>query len=724
MRLPFLDRKKIKKEFFLTLILDQHALTAVLHESIDQKLLTLSTKEVTFGKTLDDVSSELLITSADKAISHVENSAPKGVFVKKTVFAIPHHWQKEGKILKTNLAKLKRVCDELDLTPVGFLVPIEAILSYMQEKEGAPISAILLEIMAKQTNLYVTRNSSIVEKKSAHIVSGIPHTIEELLKEVKNFDVLPSKIVLLNHDQADLIQQQLLAKNLEKDLPFLHQPQIASLEKGFENEAITRGVAKQMELSVSGDSVEEKRTIDEADIASQKTAEQLGFYKDRDIVKDPPQEKTVDENIVIPDVDNNGVEKSDDAEVYDQESQEEKHKTPFHIVALSKVSSFAKKIKSTGKTKIIAPVVALLLLILFASIYSNAIVKAEVQVTTDTQTVDEELKVSLSPTKDTSYNDKTINITVLSEKAEGELTEKATGKKETGDKATGEVTIFNKTENEKSFEKGETINSENDLTFVLLDDVKIASTAAFSESFSSKKVKVEAQSFGKEYNLPKDTNFSFEDYNTSQYFAKNESAFAGGSTKELTVVSEEDIERLEDKLTEKLTKEAWEKAKEQISDDDIIIDQAISSSLTKKQTSADPGEEAGEVKLSASLLVDIGYYSKAQLESFIQDAESVNIQENFSLSKEQSEIKLENIEKDEESITGDLKMKAVFVPKIDTENIAKNLSLKTHSSAQEELSKIEGIKKAKIIFKNTLPYIPEFFPQNPDNISVIVEADK
>jgi hypothetical protein len=81
----------------------------------------------------------------------------------------------------------------------------------------------------------------------------VEKTVEKLLGQVTKLDVLPSKIVLLHNKEAEAVQQKFLSHHWTKELPFMHLPQVAILDKGFENEAIISGVASQLNVSVRDD---------------------------------------------------------------------------------------------------------------------------------------------------------------------------------------------------------------------------------------------------------------------------------------------------------------------------------------------------------------------------------------------------------------------------------------------------------------------------------------
>src|SRR3989344_600171 len=117
---------------------------------------------------LETASTDELISVIDKTISRAEEVLPADIETHKTVFGLKEGWvEKETKkIKKEYLAKLKKICDALDMKPIGFMVISEAIANLLQTEEGAPLSAILIEMDKKTVNLTLFRAGKISESIS------------------------------------------------------------------------------------------------------------------------------------------------------------------------------------------------------------------------------------------------------------------------------------------------------------------------------------------------------------------------------------------------------------------------------------------------------------------------------------------------------------------------------------------------------------------------------
>src|SRR5690348_12681937 len=157
MRLPFLGSfgKKEVKNHFLALLLQDEKVGAVILQEVNGKLSVVSQAESQFKSSLEEASFEEWLNVIDKAVSVAEDQLGAGLQTEKTVFGVKGEWIEDGKIKKDYLLRLKKVCEELALEPIGFLVFTEAILHLLQQDEGAPVSAILIEIGKKFLTLSI-----------------------------------------------------------------------------------------------------------------------------------------------------------------------------------------------------------------------------------------------------------------------------------------------------------------------------------------------------------------------------------------------------------------------------------------------------------------------------------------------------------------------------------------------------------------------------------------
>ena len=750
MNLPFLKTNKgPEKGYFFALLIKPFTVGAILFEEEHGALVILSSKEINSDKEVDKLSAEELLVLSDKAISSVEPSSPSDVTVEKTIFSVPYNWVEEGKIKHDYLAKLKKLCEDLGLVPMGYLMSIEAIVHQLQRKEGAPISAIFVEAYESKIFLYLVKGGKINKFLESDIEEGAIATTEKLLKSIDDVDVFPSKIVLLNHEGEANTQQEFLSHTWPAEIPFLHLPQVVTLEDGVENEATINGVASQMDLEVSGKTRAVADTPESSETnpspPSTDTSEDFGFRKEKDLNEMETPEKEEDlgsgDNVeVIDEPSEIPINNSQDPKIaYFQKDDEEPRVTQENtnenitdepkssplafILSLGAILKIPKLptpnlngILGGGmKFKLIGIIVILVIIgIAFSYSYYNFILKADISVFADQKTIDDNLdaKFAVGGGKDA------IEIQTIDQEISGDDNKDATGSIETGEKAKGEVTISSSLNSKQTIDAG-TVLTAGGLKFTLDSDVEIASSSGVTD-IKSAKGKVTASDIGKEYNLPSGTKFAVENYSSSSLEAKNDSAFAGGTKEEKTVVAQSDLDDLLAQITDKLEKDALSKAAESVGSGEEVLANALSSEVVKHEFNHKAKDEADSVSVTATVKYTIGKYNKESLARSVAELSNTKIPDNYAFDDNDSTIDISNLKtnSDGNSASAKLSVNAIFTPKIDSSEISKKIVGKSENFAIEEIKKIDGVGDVNIRFKNALPMFPKIIPNNVSNISI------
>lgn len=727
--IPFLSGGK-KEDFFLSLLFQQDKISAILFKEVQKTLVILASSEEKID--LSEATVEDLVIASDTVISKIEMSLPEGATLEKTIFSVPYSWVEEGKIKEERLNQLKKVSVELALVPMGFIVSIEAIIAFLQKKEGVPINGIFVELSESFLYIYLVRSGNILEVKHGKIEESAEKTVESLLASVIKFEVLPSKIILLNNQEAESIQQKFLSHHWTKQLPFQHLPQVAMLEKGFENEAIIHGVANQMGAAIKGDvSVSKFEEKGEAEKTVSAAAGTFGFSQDVDVaknsapIKEEMEEPVMNEKLYEKDI-------AMDEEIEESQVEPERPRGADATGGLlSSLFSFIpkdlsflpKSLTGKGGRSYVIPLAAAVIVIALTAFYYMFLVHAEVTVFTGKKEFNDDVDITLTTSGSSSFDDKVLRIETVTEEVSGDETADVTGKKETGEKAKGEVTVFNKSDKKQTLEKGTTITSSNNLEFVLSDAVEIASTSAFATEFSNKKVKVEAAKFGKEYNFPSNTNFTVANISSSQVFAKNDVAFAGGTKEEIQVVTEEDMTALSESLADTLLAEAKKKASAKLGDDQELLQVVLTTKFDKKTFDKKEDQEAKTLKLSATITYTLGAYKKDELDAFLASSDSFDVPDDFKLSDEESELKLSDVSQEGKNITGKLSFNAIYKPQISIENIPAELKGKSVKAAEERLRQITGVSDVNIALQNSIPLLPSLLPFRAENIALEIKSE-
>lgn len=186
---------------------------------------------------------DALLKAADAAVSQalgIKSSA-------KTIFGLTPDWIIDGKITEEKLGILKKLCQELDLHPLGYVLLSEALENYFKNTEGAPLTGILIGIdwkaglpAGRQGWVSVYRAGKNLGTVPLPEGENIPDQIEQALKRFHQVDVLPARMIIYD-GQEDLtaLEEKIMAHPWTKQLPFLHFPKVEVVPA----EAVVKAVA-------------------------------------------------------------------------------------------------------------------------------------------------------------------------------------------------------------------------------------------------------------------------------------------------------------------------------------------------------------------------------------------------------------------------------------------------------------------------------------------------
>jgi len=745
---PF-QKKKSSSVHYLALLLRDEKAVAIIIEEVQGTVKVIGRHEEKLPSPLENFEYEELLSVLDKTISSAEETLRSSIETENTVFGVKETWVEDKKIKKEYLIKLKKICDELSLKPIGFMVTPEAIAHLIQKEEGLPLSAVLADITDDSVTLSLFRAGKIVQTASGPINESVPHTVDGLLHHF-TIDVLPSRIVLLNENEDSALGQEFIAHHFSKSIPFLHVPQISVLPAGFDGKAMVFGAAEQMGLSASHifddlvitdldqdikhkskqkdhEDTEEKtdKIVDDKDSSLTKNEEKdlknnqdnddFGFVIGKDVTEVKPSPYFDFEK---------NMEKSND-QIIDDDKPSILHSS------MSKVKSLASFLPSIpfsgaslprGKLMIIIPAVLLLFIALLVLYITK--VSAEVTLILEPKGIEKQETVTLSVDGANNFNENILAAKEVEVQLEGSLSMNVTGKEEVGEKAKGTVTLFNNSESRRTVASGTVLTSANNRKFVTDKEVVVAS--ASGSIFSGTKpgtsqVAVTAEKIGNEYNLPSNTEFTIS--GISNIAAKNDSAFSGGSKKEVTVFSKKDADKLSADLPKSLEEKALDALEEKLGGEEISLNEFTDITLTKKNFDKDVGDEAKQVTLKATVLFTTFSYNQKDLNELAQTLLKDDFSDDLSLSDKDTKTNLEDIDiENDEEITATLKVSGGLVPNIDNQSVVDQISGKSFTEATEVLRSLPQVKNAEVKLTPNIPFLPQFLPRMKENITVIFKT--
>ena len=368
-----------------------------------------------------------------------------------------------------------------------------------------------------------------------------------------------------------------------------------------------------------------------------------------------------------------------------------------------------------------------LLIILFGVLGAAAIligaylflVKAQVKIFVEPRILEKDAQVIADPKQKSVDEDaKIIPGQIVETEISGSSKDNATGKKQVGDPAKGTVVIRNKTDDSVTLSKGSTLASSSGLKFNLDLSVTIASKSADDGTYGKATATVTAAQVGADGNLPSGTDLTVANFSTDKLIAKSEGNFSGGTSKEVTVVSDSDQKRLLASLASTLRKGAQQKLQEKLPDKKIL-EEALSEQIVSKSYNKNINDQASEFSLNLTIRYKGTAFDDKDLRGIVSKLVTTQVPDgyNLDLSDTETQADVSKLEKDGKLIFL-ARFKAKLLPKLDMEKIKNQIKGKQTDNAIETIKTLENVLGAEIKVTPTLPKVLQRLPILTKNITV------
>ncbi len=752
------QKEKQPSEYYFALEIGLELVKSAIFAIVENQVKVLS-----LGNAERWENEEELIEAVDACLSSAAEKLPIEGEVKepdKVVFGLPFNWIEGEKIVDEKLKLLKKLSEKLDLKPAGFVVVTEAIVHHIKATEGVPPTAILVHLGMKKVSVGLVRIGKILGPELIDKSDNLADDLIEGLSRFESKESLPARILIYNkEDKLEEARQQLVnypwLEKKKEEVEFLHLPRVEILPLNFDIKAIAlaggKEVAKAAGLVLEEKPVkkekEEKKEVAEEKIEKGEEVEveepgfvpagELGFIKGTDVAEEKieaePEEPL---KPVEP-------EKPEEPEVREPPVIKEppiEEKPSFLGNFFAKITSFRpgpsllRKLnlaylrglmpKSLKTSPILFLIIAFILILIGSAFAAYWFLpRAKVTLFLEPEILEKDFTVKLDPTTDTPDKE---NFILPAEQmkigVEGSKSRTTTGAKEIGDPAKGEVTIYNGTSSEKTFDSGTEIASAAGLEFTLDDDVTVASQSSAADPPGKANVKVTAEEIGTEGNLAAGTEFTIANYAKSDYVAKNDSAFSGGISRQIQAVSEEDKEALLADLEAALEKDAKEKLLTQLSPEANLVEESIATKVISSNYSHEVDEETDSLELSLKLQANALVYTEKELQELVEDSVLESAAEGFEYLPEETEFSFDVGEVDKKGVaTVKTHLKAKLIPKQDLEQIKKNLAGKYIVIGETYLGNLPRVAGFEAVISPRLPGRLGTFPRRVNRIEIEVE---
>lgn len=356
------------------------------------------------------------------------------------------------------------------------------------------------------------------------------------------------------------------------------------------------------------------------------------------------------------------------------------------------------------KKKIILAIGGILLIalgVLFYLFYPKAIITLAVQ----TESFEQPLEIIIDNNIVQNDEDrKAIPGELLEAEQQGGKKFKATGKKEIGEKAKGTITVSNDSGDAQTLAAGSEFQSNN-LTFKAISNTTVPGATASVDSKGNVvktpgkvDVSVEAAEAGDQYNISPS---SFTVVGKSMLSGQSSAAMSGGVSKQLTIVSQNDLNNAKSELANEITSALHEQLNNKAGKNKIIEstikDENISSEANKKA-----GEEAEEFEMKVKVKSSTLSFSEKDYRQMIVKALAGAVPEGKELVlSADDEISTGTVDSDIDHglLTLQGTVKTRLAPKIDQEELKKSIKGKNRVEAEEIIKQNDQIESVDVFLR-------------------------
>ena len=770
MKIPFLSKRQepgepaVKAYFVLRITTTQ--LQAALWETGPGGPEVVATSEYLEW---DPTAGESLVGQADEALGQISEHLPeKAEEPRQILFGVPSHWVADGQPLPTYRDLLKSVVKELGLTALGFAVTSEAVVNLLNQREPAPITAIIVGIDAECLEFSLTFQGKV---QQVEVVKRETDIVESFKVALSKFPAaaMPARMVLFDGGQS-LGEVHATLTHFgwhEADLGFSHPPKIEMLPEKISTMALIGAAnpeAEQVATEVADRNQNEEsalleeeipleeakaETMEEADEKLADTAnteaeeaageddkeedseatEELGVEgfvmgKDiREVTESQPMVRTP--AAAMPRLKHPpAVIEGENLKTPPPGRKEEAYRPPAPTFKRPPM-----KLPKIPVRWVVLPLIALAILGGGLWLVMSR-TSAQIQLLVEPQLLENNFTVTVDPqASEPNQEAGVLPGKVLTAEGTGKKSAPTSGTKTVGDAAKGEVTIYNDTDSARELAAGTTIANDKGMKFTLDQEVKIASKSVDLASSSpykpgSAKVKVTAAKIGAESNLEANTSFTVANFSQTTILARNEAAFSGGTSKEAKGVSKADVEKLTKDLVGELESQALEKLNGQVASGNQLVTASLTSKTKTQEFDHKVDEEADVLSLTLTSQFSGVSFSTTEFNDLVKKQLSTKVPTDKQLA-EDSKVEFKPKEDASEgSYVFEVATQSFLLPKLNPENIQNKVKGNAVDSMKVYLLSLPSVRQIKVEVKPKLPGILNRFPFKSEKISITIEPMK
>ncbi len=739
-RLPF-GQKTQESEYFFSLNIGLSLVSASLWSLTGKNLEILGTSTMPYSDTED------LIDKANRALEKA-----LGAFElepEKILFGVPDGWLMDDNLKEPYLKLLRTMLKEYGLEPLAYVATSHALSHFVHKHEGVPLSAVLVEV-GDFVVVTVVQAGKIIGTKAAKHTDQLFADVEKAINGISGVENLPSKILLYSADQTTSLtrlKESLLSYPWVQKLPFLHLPKIETLPATTINDALVYAGASEMlpdvspAISYAGAGSQSPIARVESLLSNAADAAGLGFVTGDVLNQEKPapaEPSKEDDNLRDP-----------EGPLFEEEEPPLRHqpavRAPMEVMApieeefvqvenkltpyFAKIQRFIPTSLSHSKFANRRLLIPLGVIVLLAVAYL-LLIKAEVTILVDPKILEKDAQVIADPkVKSVDEANKIIPGTIVETSVTGTAQGTATGQKAIGNAAKGTVILYNQTSNSVSVPSGTTLTSDKGVKYKLDSGVQLpAQSVSTGSAFQkittpgkSDPVNATAVAIGPESNLAPLANLTVGNYAQADVVAQNDSAFAGGTSKNVTVVTADDQKKLQAQVTADLKKKASDELQGKLQAGQKVPVDALSVTDSKFVFNKSVNDQATEFTVNATLKVKGTAYVDTDLKTILGKMVETTVPDGYVLNLQETETQadISSVDKDGK-ITFLAKFRAKLLPNLGTDELKGRLRGRSVGEVAEIVKGLENAVGSEVKTSPNLPSALVRMPLLIKNITIKV----
>ncbi len=637
--------------------------------------------------------------------------------VSKAVFGLSWSMFENDQLSEKAAKLLKSLSEDLELSAQAFVSLAAAINHLLKVEESVTPQAVLVGAFGDFAEVHLIKNNKIVATKTSQSPSGekIAQLISQLKEEAQE---LPSRIVVFGIDEKSELYRKLLKTNWQEI--FAHQPKIDLVEDEDLGKAVAYAQAQDI-LGHEPSLITQPVAGDQTPKETAPKPNELGFIEGEDILKiesatpapspkveTPPQ--VAEEMVLPPDQEGYAIE-IEEPQVAPHEQKTGKPQKSLFVKIISLITQVP------PQKLLLAALIIVILLILAAYVAGQTLVKAQVIIKVNAKVQEANFTAKAISGGQLDLAASQIPAEKVVGRSEGSQKAVATGTKKIGEKAKGEVNVLNWTTSPKKFSAKTIILTKDGLKFTLDSDVEVASRSASTPGQS--KITALAVEIGPSGNLSSGNDFTFQEFDELLYSAHNDTGFSGGDEKQITVVAQDDLDKLAKSLTESLTEKAKQDLKNKTADKKIP-DEAIVIKVAKKEFDKKLDEEASIINLNMQVEAESLAYDEKDLKNLLVGSIK-DLPQNLEVKAENIEIIDLSTSQKGNTLTISGKYRASLVPKFAEDELRAKIAGKSLKEARTIIKEIPQVADILVNFSPNLPLFSSI-PRNKSKIQFKIEA--